>query len=232
METKSERTGAGSMASLGVLAFGVITTAAGAAVSIDPSFSVILISSIAWGGALAFGYLWMRRWAALSQQPGIDSADAFERVAGAATRLASESESLAQGVSSEPAFRSPAAGSAPDRTAAGLLGEVRQLADQSVEGLESLACPSGGSDAASAQIFAMGQVVEDIVFQTNLLALSAAVEAARPIDVSDGVAGVSGEVRVLARRCATASRRIADLARESGSEARADESEVVEPGRR
>jgi len=220
MATKSKLAGAWSKSWLGVLAFSVAATAAGAAVSVDSRLPVILVSSIVWCGALALGYLWVRRSAAPSRPLGAEYLEAFEQVAGAASLLAAESESLAPVV---------AAGAPPDRTAAGLLGDVQQLANQSAEGLRSVALPSGGSHAAFGKIGAVSRVVEDIAFQANLLALSAGVEAARPIDSIAGFEAAADEVRSLAQRCASASRRIADLARESVSEARAGESQMEEP---
>jgi methyl-accepting chemotaxis protein len=158
-------------------------------------------------------------------------AEAFEQVAGAAVRLASESESLAQGVSAGTAPVSPAQRAATEPTAAGVAGEARQLANQSAEGLKSLECTGGGSDRAAGKIASAAQAVEEIAFQANLLALSAAVEAARPSGSGAGFAAVADEVGSLAQRCAEASRRIAGLARESVCEVRSGESEMEECAR-
>ena len=180
MTTQSERTGGWPKTSFAFLAFSVMTTAAGAAVSIDPRLSVILLGSMVWCGALALGYLWMRHSAGQSPSMTAGYAEAFEQVAGAAVRLASESESLAQGVSTGTAPVSPAPGAGTGPTAAGLASDARQLAKQSAEGLKSLKCTASGSDGAAGKIGDGAQAVEEIAFQANLLALSAAVEAALP----------------------------------------------------
>jgi len=64
---------------------------------------------------------------------------------------------------------------------------------------------------ASNEINKIIKVIDDIAFQTNLLSLNAAVEAARAGDAGAGFAVVAGEVRGLAMRSAEASKRTAEL---------------------
>ena len=67
---------------------------------------------------------------------------------------------------------------------------------------------------ASRKVVEMMSLINEITFQTNLLSINAAVEAARAGDQGRGFAVVANEIRGLARRSSEASKDIQNLVRE------------------
>jgi methyl-accepting chemotaxis protein len=203
-----------------------------------PRFPVILLSGGACYGALAFGYLRSRRAASQLWTIKGQFSEAIEQVVGTASQLASASQALSQSVATQSASLAGATGTSElmasitrqsaesGRAAVTLASEAEQLASQSAAGLATLAGTLQASNAAAGKIGNITKVVDQIAFQTNILALNAAVEAARAGEAGAGFAVVADEVRSLARRCATASQEISDLAQESIAKARAGESEM------
>ncbi len=164
--------------------------------------------------------------------------DGSEQVSDAATQVAAVSQDVARDASQQAAMIEETSASAVEigamasqsaenaRAATGLVIDAVKNTEHTGLAVEDCIAAMNAIGQSTHDIAKTLQVITQIAFQTNILALNASVEAARAGEAGMGFAVVADEVRSLAQRCSSASEEISVLIEQSLGNAAAGKTKI------
>jgi methyl-accepting chemotaxis protein len=150
-------------------------------------------------------------------------AAAASNVAGAATSISQTSELISDNTNEHSSTSTQLQGSIANiekqtdetaklsNNAAALSLKIKESAELGTTQMSEMENAVEDIDKATREISKVIQVIDDIAFQTNILALNASVEAARAGAAGKGFAVVADEVGVLANKCAASAKEISKM---------------------